>query len=59
MLGALRVHVVPEAVSVPFFAQFLDEDDEFVPDAELEAGGKAMLDELARVTTALRPLRAA
>ncbi|MGY1716435.1 NADPH-dependent FMN reductase [Geodermatophilus sp. SYSU D01106] len=59
VLGALRVHTVPEAVSVPFFAQFLDEDDEFVPNAELEAGGKAMLDELARVTTPLRTLRAA
>ena len=59
VLGALRVLTVPEAVSVPFFAQFLDEDDEFVPNAELEAGGKAMLDELARVTVPLRTLRAA
>ncbi|WP_204264259.1 hypothetical protein [Geodermatophilus normandii] len=59
MLGALRVHVVLEAVSVPFFAQFLDEEDEFVPDAELVAGGRAVLDELARVTTALGTLRAA
>ncbi|MGY1653200.1 NADPH-dependent FMN reductase [Geodermatophilus sp. SYSU D01119] len=59
VLGALRVHTVPEAVSVPFFAQFLDEDDEFAPNAELEAGGTAMLDELARVTAPLRTLRAA
>ncbi|WP_436692178.1 MULTISPECIES: NADPH-dependent FMN reductase [unclassified Geodermatophilus] len=59
VLGALRVLPVVEAVSVPFFAQFLDQDDEFSPNAELEAGGKAMLDELQRVTAALRPLRAA
>jgi NAD(P)H-dependent FMN reductase len=59
VLGALRVHTVPEAVSVPFFARFIDEDDEFVPDVELEAAGKAVLDELARVSPALRSLRAA
>jgi hypothetical protein len=50
---------VVEAVSVPFFTQFLTEDDEFVPNAELEAGAKAMLDELARLTPALQQLRQA
>ena len=59
MLASLRMLPVVEAVSIPFFAQFLTEDGEFVPNAELEAGAKAMLDELARVTPALRSLRAA
>ena len=59
VLGALRVHTVPEAVAVPFVPRYLDEEDGFVPNTELEAGGKAMLDELARVTTPLRTLRAA
>jgi NAD(P)H-dependent FMN reductase len=59
VLAALRMLPVVEAVSVPFFAQFLTEDEEFVPNTELEAGGKAMLDELLRVTGALRPLRQA
>jgi NAD(P)H-dependent FMN reductase len=59
VLAALRMIPVVEAVSIPFFAQFLDEDDAFVPNAELEAGGKAMLDELARLTGALRRLRTA
>jgi NAD(P)H-dependent FMN reductase len=59
VLGALRLHTVPEAVSIPFFPQFLDEDEVFVANAELEAGGKAMLDELVRVTAALRTLRSA
>jgi NAD(P)H-dependent FMN reductase len=57
VLAALRMVPVVEAVSIPFFAQFLTDDDEFVPNAELEAGGKAMLDELARLTPALARLR--
>jgi NAD(P)H-dependent FMN reductase len=59
VLAALRMVPVVEAVSIPFVTQFLTDDDDFVPNAELEAGGKAMLDELLRVTAALRPLRAA
>ncbi|MGY1803097.1 NADPH-dependent FMN reductase [Blastococcus sp. SYSU D00922] len=59
VLAALRVVPVVEAVSIPFFAQFLDEDDEFVPNAELEVGAKAMLGEIERLTGALRTLRAA
>jgi NAD(P)H-dependent FMN reductase len=57
VLAALRMVPVVEAVSIPFFAQFLSDDHEFVPNAELEAGGKAMLDELARLTPALARLR--
>jgi NAD(P)H-dependent FMN reductase len=59
VLAALRIVPVVEAVSIPFFAQFLTDDDEFVPNAELEAGGKAMLDEVLRLTTVLAQLRAA
>ncbi|MGY1601876.1 NADPH-dependent FMN reductase [Geodermatophilus sp. SYSU D00815] len=59
VLASLRVLPVVEAVSIPFFARFLTDDDEFAPDAELEAGAKAVLDELARVTPALRSLRTA
>jgi NAD(P)H-dependent FMN reductase len=59
VLAALRMIPVVEAVSIPFFAQFLDEEDAFVPNTELEAGGKAMLDEIARLTGALRTLRPA
>ncbi len=59
VLAALRMVPVVEAVSIPFFAQFLDEDDAFVPNTELEAGSKAMLDEIARLTGALWGLRTA
>jgi NAD(P)H-dependent FMN reductase len=57
VLAALRMVPVVEAVSIPFFAQFLTDDDEFVPNTELEAGGKAMLDELARLAPVLQRLR--
>jgi NAD(P)H-dependent FMN reductase len=59
VLSALRMVPVVEAATIPFFQQFLTEDDEFAPNTELEAGGKAMLDALVRLTGALRPLRAA
>jgi NAD(P)H-dependent FMN reductase len=59
VLTALRMVPVVEAATIPFFQQFLTEDGEFVPNDQLANGGKAMLDELLRLTTALRPLRAA
>ena len=59
VLAALRMLPVVEAVSIPFFPQFLTDDEEFVPNAELEAAAKAMLDELVRVTPALGALRTA
>jgi len=59
VLAALRMVPAVEAVSIPFFAQFLTEDDEFVPNAELEGGAKGMLDELLRLTGALQQLRPA
>ena len=59
VLASLRMIPVVEAVSIPFVAQFLDPADAFVPNAELQAGGKAMLDEIARLTGALRQLRSA
>jgi NAD(P)H-dependent FMN reductase len=58
VLTALRMVPVVEAATIPFFQQFLTEDGEFVPNEQLAAGGTAMLDELLRLTTALRPLRA-
>ena len=59
VLAALRMVPVVEAVSIPFFTQFLTDDGTFVPNAELQGGAKAMLDELARLTPALQHLRAA
>jgi NAD(P)H-dependent FMN reductase len=59
VLASLRMVPVVEAATIPFFTQFLTEDGEFVPNEQLAGGAKAMLDELLRLTTALRPLRAA
>jgi NAD(P)H-dependent FMN reductase len=59
VLTSLRMIPVVEAVSIPFVAQFFTDDDEFAPNAELESGAKAMLDELLRLTGALRQLRPA
>ena len=59
VLAALRMVPVVEAATIPFFTQFLTEDGDFVPNEQLAAGGTAMLDELLRLTAALRPLRTA
>ena len=59
VLTSLRMVPVVEAATIPFVQQFLTEDGEFVPNDQLAAGGAAMLEELLRLTTALRPLRAA
>jgi NAD(P)H-dependent FMN reductase len=57
VLTSLRMVPVVEAATIPFFQQFLTPDGGFAPNDQLAAGGKAMLDELLRLTTALRPLR--
>lgn len=57
VLAALRMVPVVEAVAVPFFTEHLTADDEFVATPQIGAGGKAMLDELLRLATALRDLR--
>jgi NAD(P)H-dependent FMN reductase len=54
---ALRMTPVFEAVNIPFVHQFLTDDGVFVPNDVLESAVKPMLDEIARVGEALRPLR--
>jgi NAD(P)H-dependent FMN reductase len=56
VLGALRMTAVTEAVSIPMVQQFLS-GGEIVPNDVLSASAKAMLNELAQVTEALKPLR--
>jgi NAD(P)H-dependent FMN reductase len=57
-LVALGVRLVPlfEAVNVPFFQQFI-EDGTVRANEVMEQAAQTMLDELARVQYALRPLR--
>jgi NAD(P)H-dependent FMN reductase len=53
----LRMVPVVEVVSIPFVAQFLDDDRKLQPNDVLEDAATAMLNELDRVVSALRPLR--
>jgi NAD(P)H-dependent FMN reductase len=57
-MTALRMTPVFESVNIPFVQQFIH-DDRFVPNDILGAAASAMLDELLRVSEALRSLRAA
>ncbi|WP_028059642.1 NADPH-dependent FMN reductase [Candidatus Solirubrobacter pratensis] len=57
VLVALKMTPVVEAVNVPFVRQFIDDDEQFRPNEVLEQAADAMLDELERVESALRPLR--
>ena len=57
ILGSLRMVAVTDSVNIPFFAQFIDDDGVFHPN-DVSAGAlTAMLDEIARYTTVLGPLR--
>jgi NAD(P)H-dependent FMN reductase len=57
VVTTLRMTPVVEAVSIPFVAQFFDEEENLVPNDVMVASAKAMFDELVRVSEALRPLR--
>jgi NAD(P)H-dependent FMN reductase len=57
ILTTLKMTPVFEAVTVPFVAQFIDDDGEFVPNETIEQAVKPMLDELLRVSGALAGLR--
>jgi NAD(P)H-dependent FMN reductase len=57
VVTALKLVPANEAVHIPFFSRFIDEDGVFHANQELEAGARAMLDELVRLDGALRPLR--
>jgi NAD(P)H-dependent FMN reductase len=58
VLTTLRITPVFEAVSIPFVSQFIDEEENVVPNDVMTASAKAMFDELVRVNEALLPLRA-
>lgn len=57
VVTTLKMTPVFEAVSIPFVQQFIDDDKRLVPNEIMRGAAKAMLDELVRMTEALRPLR--
>jgi NAD(P)H-dependent FMN reductase len=56
-LTALKMMPIPEAVVVPMFQQQIDRAGQFSPHAVQLQGAKDLLDELARWTSAMLPLR--
>ncbi|HEV3360127.1 MAG TPA: NAD(P)H-dependent oxidoreductase [Pseudonocardiaceae bacterium] len=57
VLTTLKMTPLPEAVSIPFVQQFLDDDRNLQPNDVLLTSSKVMLDELVLVTKTLAPLR--
>ena len=57
VLTPLRVFPTAEAVSIPFVAQFIDDEGEIRSNEVMDKAADAMLDELLRVSEALAPLR--
>ena len=57
IVTTLKMTPVFEAVTVPFVAQFIDDEGDFVPNEMIEQSVKPMLDELLRVSEALVGLR--
>jgi NAD(P)H-dependent FMN reductase len=57
VVTALRMLPLFEAVNIPFYRQFLDDEDQVQANEVMEQAAIAMLDELARTAAALRPLR--
>ncbi|MEO9176375.1 MAG: NAD(P)H-dependent oxidoreductase [Gaiellales bacterium] len=58
VVTTLKMTPLFEAVSIPFVAQFLDDDGVIQANPPMQQSAAAMLDELVRVEAALRPLRA-
>ena len=58
VMSALKIVPVTDSVNIPFVGEKLDEDRRLKPNEIMEGAASAMLDELARWTQALRPLRA-
>ena len=60
VVTSVRMMPIPEAVSIPFFAQYIDkETGGYDPGGTQDAAATTMLDELLRWTNALQALRAA
>jgi NAD(P)H-dependent FMN reductase len=57
VLTTLKMTPLFEAVTVPFVAQFIDEEGNFVANETIEQAAQAMLSELLRVSEALALLR--
>jgi NAD(P)H-dependent FMN reductase len=59
VVTALRMVPIVESVNIPFFTERIDDSGDFHPNEVTEHAADAVLDELARLDSALRPLRKA
>jgi NAD(P)H-dependent FMN reductase len=57
VITTLKTYALPEAVSIPFVAKFIDDDGEIEANETMENAASAMLVELRRVSDALAVLR--
>jgi NAD(P)H-dependent FMN reductase len=57
VVSVLKLVPVSEAVNLPFFSQFINEDGVLEPNEVMEQSATAMLNELVRIESALAPLR--
>lgn len=57
VVTALKMTPVPEAVSIPFVQQFLNDSGALEPNEVMTTAAAAMLDELVRIASALAHLR--
>ena len=56
-MTAVKLTPVIEQVNVPFYQQFLDDEGMLQANEVMETAAVALLDQLARLEEALRPLR--
>jgi NAD(P)H-dependent FMN reductase len=59
VLSTLKMYPLPEAVSIPFVAKFIDDEGVLQPNEVMEQAATAMLDETLRMVGALKGLRGA
>jgi len=57
VVTTLKMVPVTESVNIPFFTKFINDEEKFVGDESLEKSAADMLNELAKWTTALKPMR--
>lgn len=56
-LATLRMVNIPDAVNIPFFTQFIDDQSEFTPNEITEKAAEKMLKELLRWTKGLKTIK--
>jgi len=52
-----KMALLVEAVNIPFFSQFISDEDELVPNGEMEKAAHTMLDELARWSAGMKVIK--